>query len=96
MKILDNNYLGITSILTIGMQLLFFAIAATFKFDKVTDLAGSSNFVLLALFTLGVNNTLYHRQVVNTALVGVWGVRLGGFLLWRVIKVMFDNLLMCF
>ena len=37
---------------TVAMQLLFFFIAYTVRFDKVTDLAGSANFVLLAILTL--------------------------------------------
>lgn len=34
--VLDRYYLGITAIITAGYQLLFFAVAFTFKFDKVT------------------------------------------------------------
>lgn len=34
--VLDNYYLAITLLITIGYQLLFFSVAWTFKFDKVT------------------------------------------------------------
>lgn len=34
--VLDNYYLAITLLITVGYQLAFFAIAWTFKFDKVT------------------------------------------------------------
>jgi hypothetical protein len=34
--VLDGYYLGITLLITLGYQLFFFAIAFTFKFDKVT------------------------------------------------------------
>ncbi len=34
--VLDDFYLGITAIVTVGYQLFFFAIAYTFKFDKLT------------------------------------------------------------
>lgn len=38
--VLDDYYLAITAIITVGYQLFFFAIAFTFKFDKLT---GSSS-----------------------------------------------------
>jgi steroid 5-alpha reductase family enzyme len=84
--VLDAYYLGITALVTVGMQLLFFFIAYTCQFDKVTDFAGTTNFILVALLTLGLNGTYYTRQVVNTVLVCVWGLRLGAFLLVRVLK----------
>ena len=34
--VLDNYYLAITLLVTVGYQLLFFAIAFSFKFDKLT------------------------------------------------------------
>lgn len=35
--VLDSNLLALTLLCTVAMQLLFFTIAWTFKFDKVTD-----------------------------------------------------------
>lgn len=37
--VLDNYYLAIIFLITVAYQLIFFAIAFTFKFDKVTDSA---------------------------------------------------------
>lgn len=34
--VLDDYYLGITAIVTVAYQLVFFAVAFTFKFDKLT------------------------------------------------------------
>lgn len=34
--VLDNYYLAITALVTIGYQLSFFAVAFTMKFDKLT------------------------------------------------------------
>ena len=40
--VLDDYYLAITALMTVGYQLLGFAVAWTFKFDKVTDLTGGA------------------------------------------------------
>ncbi|KAH7087286.1 hypothetical protein BKA62DRAFT_777688 [Auriculariales sp. MPI-PUGE-AT-0066] len=51
-------------------------VAWTFKFDKVTDLTGGSNFYLLALFTLlAGDRTSDIRSLVVSILVMVWAVR---------------------
>ena len=49
--VLDDYYLAITLLITIAYQLFFFAIAFSLKFDKLTDFAGGTNFVLLAIIT---------------------------------------------
>jgi hypothetical protein len=38
--VLDSNYLAITAIVTVVYQFSFFVVAATCRFDKVTDFAG--------------------------------------------------------
>jgi len=43
------------------------------------------NFVLLAWMTFLTAGTYHPRQIVVLALVTLWGVRLGGFLLYRVL-----------
>lgn len=45
---IDRFYLGFALLITIGYQLLGFAIAWTFKFDKITDFTGGMSFVLMA------------------------------------------------
>lgn len=69
---------------TVALQLACFAVAATLKFDKITDLAGGSNFVIVAVagLLLGSNGSS-PRCVAATLGVAVWGTRLSGFLLWR-------------
>lgn len=47
----DQNYFKITILFTICYQLFWFSIAFSFKFDKVTDFAGGTNFVILAFMT---------------------------------------------
>ncbi len=81
----------ITAGVTIAYQLFFFFIAAYYKFDKVTDLAGGSNFVIIAVIIFVIYNTPNpsSRSLANTVLVLLWGVRLSAFLLYRVLK--FEN-----
>ncbi|QYS96611.1 hypothetical protein H0G86_003850 [Trichoderma simmonsii] len=55
-RVLDDYYLAITALITIGYQLFFFAIAYTCSFDKLTDFAGGSNFIILAITTLSLNH----------------------------------------
>ena len=82
----DNHYLAITGILTIGMQLFFFFIAYTFQFDKVTDLAGSMNFILIDLLCICAAGFYYPRQIMVCVLVGVSKLYLALYLLSRVLK----------
>ncbi|RUP51426.1 hypothetical protein BC936DRAFT_148146 [Jimgerdemannia flammicorona] len=42
-QVFDNYYLGITALVTILYQLSFFTVAASFKFDTVTDFAGGTS-----------------------------------------------------
>ena len=79
-------YLLVTAGATICMQLMFFFIAYSFKFDKVTDFAGTMNFLLLACLVFFMKGTFFTRQVVLTVMVICWSVRLGAFLLNRVLR----------
>lgn len=112
-QFLDEHYLGLTAVVCAGMQTAFFIVAATFKFDKVTDFAGGTNFVVNAVLTLLLGGHFHIRQVsrprvpvsprvparahapafqiVLTAMVATWGLRLSGFLLYRIIKTGKDD-----
>jgi len=90
--VLDDYYLVITLLVTIGYQLLFFSIAFTFKFDKLTDFAGGTNFVVLAIITLAFSGGPYNaRQIVDSIFIVLWGARLSGFLLFRILKTGKDD-----
>ncbi|KAM7267851.1 hypothetical protein ACFE04_010017 [Oxalis oulophora] len=84
--VIDSHFLALTAIVTVGYQFFFFVITALLKFDKVTDFAGSTNFIILAVLTLVVKGSYYFRQVVLSLLVIVWGLRLGLFLLMRILQ----------
>jgi len=88
---LDDYYLAISLLITIGYQLFFFAIAFSLKFDKLTDFAGGTNFIVLAIITLAFSGHHDARQIVVSIFIMLWGARLSGFLLFRIIKTGKDD-----
>lgn len=89
--VLDNYYLAITLLITIGYQLIGFAIAFSLKFDKLTDLWGGSNFVWLAIITLSMSGTTDARQIVASIFIMLWATRLSAFLFFRILKTGKDD-----
>lgn len=89
----DENNFALTALITVFFQLFFFIIAASYKFDKVTDLAGGANFVLNVWITFGLGAlpNANVRQWAATLLVTAWGLRLSGFLFYRIIKIGQDD-----
>lgn len=83
--------LWITALITVCYQMSFFFIAYFNKFDKVTDLAGGSNFAINAIVALTVAGVYSSKQVVAAVCVVVWAVRLSTFLFIRVLKAGEDN-----
>ncbi|CAI5702653.1 unnamed protein product [Peronospora effusa] len=71
---------------TVIMQCSFFIVAYTCQFDKVTDLAGSLNFIVLAVLSLVLQDVFDTRAIVVTCMQVTWAIRLGSFLLLRVLK----------
>lgn len=78
-------------LLTLGISLLiqavFFAFAATLKTDKVTDLSYGLTFVIIAAVLLLQGDTGRFPQLVLAGMVIAWGVRLAGYLLFRIIHM---------
>lgn len=85
--VIDKYNMALCAIVTVGIQMSFFIVAASCKFDKVTDFAGGTNFVVLALLTFFLAQTYAPRQIAVTVLVAAWGLRLSGYLLYRIIKI---------
>ena len=89
--VLDNYYLTITLLITIAYQLIGFAVAFTYKFDKLTDFMGGTNFVWLAIITLAMGGSMNARQIIVSIFIMLWGARLSGFLLFRILKTGKDD-----
>ncbi|EMC95168.1 hypothetical protein BAUCODRAFT_35159 [Baudoinia panamericana UAMH 10762] len=91
LQVLDDYYLAISLLVTIAYQLLGFSVAFTFKFDKLTDFMGGSNFIWLAILTLSMSGTTNARQIVVSIFLMLWAARLSGFLLFRILKTGKDD-----
>ena len=78
-------------ILVVAFNILAFVIAFQKQTDKLTDITYSASFVIIALYTwfLG-NNGSDLSKIILVALVSVWAIRLGVFLLMRVGKLGHD------
>ncbi|GAB6020446.1 hypothetical protein CHUAL_003139 [Chamberlinius hualienensis] len=85
--ILDVDHLIVTAMVSASVQFMFFVLSVSFQWDKVGDFAGGLNFALVALLTFFLSQTYDPRQVLVTSLVTLWGLRLSGYLLYRVIKI---------
>ena len=91
-NVLDGYYLAITFLVTVAYQLVGFTIAYTLQFDKLTDFAGGSNFILLAIITLSCSGERDNaRQIVCSLFIMLWAARLSGFLLFRILKTGKDD-----
>jgi steroid 5-alpha reductase family enzyme len=55
------------------------------------DFAGGTNFVVLAIITLVFSGHYHARQIVDSLFIMLWGARLSGFLLFRIIKTGKDD-----
>lgn len=61
--VLDKYHLGISAIVVVAMQLLFFTVAVTFQYDKVADFAGGISFILVAVLTYGLAQVKYAQSL---------------------------------
>jgi steroid 5-alpha reductase family enzyme len=86
----DEFGYAFTWLVTVVMQLSFFAVAYGCGFDLVTDFAGSTNFVLIAWLSFGFGpgkaTRCTCRPLVVTVLLTLTRLYLAVFLLYRVIK----------
>ena len=84
------NAILLSFVISFAVNAAFFAFAAIRKTDVVTDLSYSLSFAVLAIVLpfLGAREPV---QLVAALLVLVWAVRLGGYLLGRILRIKVDH-----
>ena len=87
----DENFILTSLLITVCMQLSFFAIAYGLQIDKVTDFAGTANFLLLATVTLWFGEDFSFPKIVGSLMVILWSLRLGAYLSYRILVWGEDN-----
>ncbi|MHB8060518.1 MAG: DUF1295 domain-containing protein [Gaiellaceae bacterium] len=82
--------IAVSYLIALGVNALFFVVAAVRKTDVVTDLSYSLSFAVLALVLpfLGAHKPL---QLIAAALVLLWAFRLGGYLFGRILRIKVDH-----
>ena len=80
-----------TLIISFLIQTVFFAFAASFKTDKVTDLSYGLTFIIIASYLFFKNLTLSFIQLAVYWAVIIWGVRLVAYLYNRILKIKKDR-----
>lgn len=79
------SQLTVALVVSLGINLSMFLIAFWRKSDKLTDISYAATFATIAIWSFVTSSqTWYHALLLLMVLV--WAVRLGGFLLYRVIK----------
>src|SRR3990167_1063781 len=73
-----------------AIQIVFFALAASFKTDKFTDISYGLNFVAVALILFFTKSSQSPVQTITAFLITVWGLRLAGYLFIRILKTKKD------
>jgi steroid 5-alpha reductase family enzyme len=81
------NDVWLTLAVSLLIQAVFFAFAATLRTDKVTDLSYGLTFVIVAAILLVRGDPSDPAQMALALMVMLWGVRLAGYLLYRIIHI---------
>ncbi|KAG7673380.1 hypothetical protein KSW81_006594 [Nannochloris sp. 'desiccata'] len=79
------------AIVDFGIQIVGWALAVALKSEKFYDFLGTIAYLAVALGSLSYGGFYYTRQLVMTTMVCVWTLRLGSFLVLRVIKTGGDS-----
>ena len=76
----------ILALFSIGFNLLMFIPAYLYKTDKLTDISYSLTFLAIATYVL-FKEEFYIEKLVVFAMIAIWAIRLGGYLLNRIHKM---------
>ena len=78
-------------LISIGINLIFFALAVLIKTDVFTDITYSLAFILMAIFLFLLRKTLIPEQGILLIFVIIWALRLGSYLFTRILKTKVDH-----
>ena len=81
-----GNALVKAAVIDAGIQFAGWALSSKLETEYFFDIVGSSTFLILVIKSMIDNGTYFPRQVIQSSMVSVWAVRLGLFLLFRVMK----------
>ncbi len=81
------NDVFLTLGVSLSIQAVFFAFAAALRTDKVTDLSYGLTFVIIAAILLVQGDPGDRAQLALAVMVMVWGSRLAGYLLYRILRI---------
>ncbi len=89
---LESNTIIFTLIISFAINLFFYAFAALFKTDKVTDLTYSLSFFLLSgILIINTPKALDEGKVIIAAAIMLWALRLGSYLFYRILTIKEDH-----
>lgn len=81
-----GNALTKAAAIDASIQLVGWILASKLQTEKFFDAFGCSTFIVLSVYSLIKNGTFFPRQLIQSNLVSIWAVRLGMFLVCRVLR----------
>lgn len=79
--------IGLSLAISLAINLVLFLIAFRYKSDKLTDISYSISFISLAILAYIYSQDKNSYSLILFLMIILWGVRIGGFLLRRILKV---------
>lgn len=71
--------------ISFAINILMFLLAFRFQSDKLTDISYAVTFAVLAMYVFS-QSEMMEFGIIGLLMVCLWAVRIGGFLLYRVVK----------
>ena len=87
----DTYNILLTLLISMGIQVLFFTLAYALKTDKFTDFTYSFTFILLTVLLFALNPIFSLPRLALSAAVILWALRLGSYLLTRILRIGKDD-----
>jgi steroid 5-alpha reductase family enzyme len=89
---IQNNPVIASLLVSFAVNMFFFAFAALFKTDKVTDISYSLSFFLLTLILISSSGrAASFTSILIAACILLWSIRLGSYLLYRIVVIGKDD-----